>query len=368
MRRILGQPGRLLPLVVIAALSAVLILLDLPIFLSLGLLAAATLGVGIFLPPPKNPPAVEDSRPVAPIISAPPPEPTVPSADLSALRAEILTHVERIRLGLGDLGNALDDREPTQSTGPRIEDDTWKMELMTLKASSDFISENVFRAFEISDNLANTAKTAFELSGNVQSGVKIVTQSLAESLKQTGILFEQSKQISKILQIMSEVSEKIHILSINASIVSARAGTAGKGFEVVAKEIRNLAKETERSLEEIEQVIESVQSTINNVVSMVDTANKQTEREQNNLMSVAGALQGVILAVEIIRAVTSVAKEKAEEQKVTMDGWMKADAPPEAQLEVLEEDDAPHRIAQLTAELEELRNRINSLDSKEMMP
>jgi hypothetical protein len=187
-------------------------------------------------------------------------------------------------------------------------------DLGNLKANAEFINENVVRAFEIADNLANTAKEAFELSENVQSGVKIVTDSLGASLQNTEELFTQSKKITRILEIMSDISEKIHILSINASIVSARAGVAGKGFEVVAKEIRNLAKETETSLLDIETVIEELQSTIGSVIDKVQVANKETEQEQSSLISVAGSLQGVILAVEIIRAVSSVARDKSSEQ------------------------------------------------------
>lgn len=186
--------------------------------------------------------------------------------------------------------------------------------LAEFRESAVFIYENVIRTFEISDNLANTAKEAFELSEKVQSGVKIVTESLNESQRLAEALFSQSRKISKIVTIMSDISEKIHILSINASIVSARAGMSGKGFEVVAKEIRNLAKETENSLIEIENVIAEVQNTIQNVNEKVELAHKETETEKGALLAVAGSLQGVILAVEIIRAVSSVAKERGEMQ------------------------------------------------------
>ncbi len=268
--------------------------------------------------------------------------------------------IEKVGLSLKDHLKSIRERWNSKNHGSKSsavsEGESRKLELVTLKASSDFISENIMRAFEISDNLANTAKTAFELSESVQKGVKIVTSALSQSLSQTAILFEQSKQISKIIEIMSEISEKIHILSINASIVSARAGTAGKGFEVVAKEIRILAKETEKSLEEIEQVIVDVQGTITAVVEKVDTASKQTNNEQNNLMSVAGALQGVILAVEIIRAVTSVANEKAVEQKGTMESWItESEVSDEGALEVLDGEDIPEFLQQIDQDLETLK-------------
>ncbi|GEM_PF-1652895 len=213
--------------------------------------------------------------------------------------------VEELRNAVLDLSNDVQEKALTKDSFQGIHD---------FVESSQFINENVYRAYEISDNLANTAKQAFELSENVQTGVKIVTESLSESLKFTELLFSQSKKISKILTIMSDISEKIHVLSINASIVSARAGVSGKGFEVVAKEIRNLAKETENSLSDIENVIAEVQLTIQNVIEKVEVAHKEAETEKGSLLSVAGSLQGVILAVEIIRAVSGVAKERGETQ------------------------------------------------------
>lgn len=219
----------------------------------------------------------------------------------------------RLREALEEFGRELEQLATTLPQTP----------LESVRDSAQFIFDNVIRAFEISDNLANTAKEAFELSDNVQKGVKVVTDSLNESLAFAEQLFAQSRKIAKIVTIMSDISEKIHVLSINASIVSARAGMSGKGFEVVAKEIRNLAKETENSLTEIENVIAEVQTTIQNVVEKVELAHRETEAEKSALLAVAGSLQGVILAVEIIRAVSSVARERGE---VQMEDFLKLDA------------------------------------------
>lgn len=177
-----------------------------------------------------------------------------------------------------------------------------------------FIKANVQQSYEIADNLAGGAQRAFALSEKVQKGVVVVTDALMESLKQTEVLSEHSQRITGILQLMGEVSDKIHVLSINASIVSARAGAAGRGFEVVAKEIRSLAKETEHSLGDIVEVIELLRSSIAKVIQVVQDADLETQQEKSSLIEVAGALQGVILGVEIVKAVSGMAKEKAEEQ------------------------------------------------------
>ncbi|NNM67340.1 MAG: hypothetical protein HKM06_04955 [Spirochaetales bacterium] len=226
--------------------------------------------------------------------------------------------------------------------------------LQDLKVSADFIRENVQRTFEISDNLAGTAQQAFTLSEKVQNGVTVVTDALAESMRQSQVLFDQSKRIVMILEMMSDVSEKIHVLSINASIVSARAGALGRGFDVVAKEIRALAKETEHSLKNIEEVISDLQKTINDVIVVVKNADAETEQEKNSLITVAGSLQGVILGVEIIRAVSAVVKEKAEEEATLV--------------QKLVEDEAHGLASMLDSHLADWEGRVQALNSSSFAP
>jgi methyl-accepting chemotaxis protein len=142
--------------------------------------------------------------------------------------------------------------------------------------------------------------------------------SLAGSSGKIQQTLEQSK-ISKIIEIINEISSKTHILSINASIVSARAGKDGKAFDVVSKEIRKLAIETEKSLKQIEDEINKIQEIIKYVVNGINDANAQTMKERDMLSAVIGALQGVTLGVEVLRAVSNVVNTKTIQQKELME-------------------------------------------------
>lgn len=220
--------------------------------------------------------------------------------------------------------------------------------LQEVSGNAAFILANVQQSYGIADNLAGSAQRAFSLSEKVQKGVVVVTDALSESLRQTEILSQHSERITGILQLMGEVSDKIHVLSINASIVSARAGAAGRGFEVVAKEIRSLAKETEHSLGDIVEVIELLRSSISKVIEVVREADLETEQEKSSLIEVAGALQGVILGVEIVKAVSGLAKDKAEEQEKLIQGLSDTDRGPNPELK--------SKVAAVKARLEEWRS------------
>ncbi|HTH14073.1 MAG TPA: methyl-accepting chemotaxis protein [Spirochaetia bacterium] len=192
--------------------------------------------------------------------------------------------------------------------------------LQQVLGNTAFIRENVLKSYEIADNITASAQQAFGLSERVQKGIDVVTTALQESHHQAEILAGHSERITAILTLLSEVSDKIHVLSINASIVSARAGVAGRGFEVVAKEIRSLARETEHSLGDIVEVIDLLQSSIRRVTTVVRDADLETQQEKGSLIEVAGALQGVIMGVEIIKVVSSFAREKSEEQEALIQG------------------------------------------------
>ncbi len=203
---------------------------------------------------------------------------------------------------------------------PKIDSfaESWKSfaeSLERLQSGSKAIMENSAKAFDISDNLSGTAEKAFSLSQQVQTRVAELTAELGESLEETRRLFEESKKITGILEIISEISAKTYVLSINASIVATRAGIHGKAFDVVAKEVRQLAQETERSLKNIEEFVGHIQDIVQRVVDQTTTTSVKIDREKDSLLSVAGSLQGVILAVEIIRTVSGLSKEKAQEQQ-----------------------------------------------------
>jgi methyl-accepting chemotaxis protein len=206
------------------------------------------------------------------------------------------------------------------SRAPRAEmfADAWKSfgeSLERLSANSKSILENSKKAFDISDNLAGSAEKAFALSQKVQTRVKELTGDLASSLGETRRLYEESKKIAGILEMMSDISSKTYVLSINASVVATRAGSHGRAFDVVAKEIRKLAQDTESSLKNIEDFVAHIQDIVQRVVDNTTVTASEIEKEKDSLLSVAGSLQGVILAVEIIRTVSNLSKDKALEQQ-----------------------------------------------------
>lgn len=111
-------------------------------------------------------------------------------------------------------------------------------------------------------------------------GIADVAKRTNESIK---ALEQRSGQISSFLIAIKEIADQTNLLALNAAIEAARAGDAGKGFSVVAKEIRRLAESSKNSVDEIEQLVLSVQADTKNSVQFMDDMLTTVDLEKNRM-------------------------------------------------------------------------------------
>lgn len=190
--------------------------------------------------------------------------------------------------------------------------------LTGLDKSQEKLEKDAFDVINSSDTSLNLVK---ESIGSVEEILKMidelnkVVEASSAKIKE---LEELSKKIEQFALVISSISNKTNILSLNASIEAARAGEHGRGFAVVASEVRNLASQSSRSSREITETIEQVQSSVLETVESMKTIYDNASTQKVKADEVGNVLKKVVDAAYTANEVArNIENEIAYQREIT---------------------------------------------------
>lgn len=175
------------------------------------------------------------------------------------------------------------------------------------------VAENTRLSTNSSSETARTARVSTAIVDETVQGMQSIKAKVGASAQKVEEMGKRSAQIGMILETIEDIASQTNLLALNAAIEAARAGEHGKGFAVVADEVRKLAERSSNATREIADLIKGIQQTVNEAVSAMEEGSLEVEKGVEKGSQAGEALESILKAVEDVAKQTEQAANAMDE-------------------------------------------------------
>jgi len=183
-----------------------------------------------------------------------------------------------------------------------------------MSATAQDVARSAAQAAEAAKDADRATRQGLTVIDRTTASIDTLAADMSAAMLQVEGLAANSEKIGAVLETIRAIAEQTNLLALNAAIEAARAGEAGRGFAVVADEVRNLARRTQESVEETRQVIEQLQNGTQEVVGSMGNSHRQAQGSVEQVGQAVTALRQIGDAVTVISDMNLQIASAAEEQ------------------------------------------------------
>jgi len=193
-----------------------------------------------------------------------------------------------------------------------------------IEQAATAVNEMTSAVEEVARNAVSTSEASQQSNQAARDGRDRVVQTveaiqaMTQDVQSTSVLIEglatQGRDIGQVLDVIRAIAEQTNLLALNAAIEAARAGEAGRGFAVVADEVRALAHRTQQSTKEIEQMVAGIQNGTGQAVQSMQQSNQRTQSTLETARAAGVALEQITHSINLINERNLVIASASEEQ------------------------------------------------------
>jgi methyl-accepting chemotaxis protein len=225
---------------------------------------------------------------------------------LNSTMHTITTHLNTVSGGISRLNGDLDrQQQETEMVASAISEMT---------STSEEVASNAASAAQQTQMASSEAQNGDQLVQQVVSSIQSISNEVNELTGMIEQVESNSNAIGTVMDVIQNIAEQTNLLALNAAIEAARAGDAGRGFSVVADEVRNLAQQTANSTTEIREMIERLQGNTRNAVERMELSNDKVKCSVDMTSQAGEALTAITASVANISDASMQIASAAEEQ------------------------------------------------------